>query len=93
MNDDKSGEGRTGDVYVGPNYCSMGWTLYNRVAEMWSNFDKVWKPGVRSPETLTAEQAVNEANDKVNYHLDTCPQCYAEECRIKESFGHKDIIH
>ena len=25
MNDDKSGEGRTGDVYVGPNYCSMGW--------------------------------------------------------------------
>lgn len=87
------------ETYVVPDYCSNGWNLYNNIADMWTNFDKVFpSQGVQFPKTLTpeqaaAQQAVNEAYERVYKHLDTCPRCYAEECRIKKHFGQEDTIH
>lgn len=87
------------ETYVAPNYCSTGWNLYNNIADTWTNFDKVFpEQGVQFPKTMTpeqaaAQQAVNEAYDKVYKHLDICPRCYAEECRIKKHFGQEDTIN
>jgi hypothetical protein len=87
------------ETYVPPNYCSSGWSLYGNVADMWRNFDKAFPGrGVPFPETLNpeqaaAQQAVKEANDRVYEHLDTCPRCYAEECRVMKYFGQEDTIN
>jgi hypothetical protein len=87
------------ETYVAPNYCSTGWSLYDNIADRWANFDKVFpKEGVQSPTALTpeqtaAQQAVNAAYDKCYEHLDTCPRCYAEECRIKKQLGQEDTIN
>lgn len=93
------------ETYVAPNYCSNGWSLYDDIADIWAHFDKAFPEhgvqGVLFPETLTpehaaarqtAEHAVNEAYDRVYKHLDTCPRCYAEECRIKKHFGQENTI-
>jgi hypothetical protein len=76
-------------TYVALNYCLTGWNLYGNIADMWAKWDKVfpeWAVGGRPPETMTteqaaAQQAVNEAYDRVNEHLDTCPHCSLEEAR------------
>lgn len=66
---------------------------------MWAKWDKVFpERAVGLPETMTteqaaAQQAVNEAYNKCYEHLDTCPRCYAEECRVKKQFGQEDTIN
>jgi hypothetical protein len=94
------------ETYVPPDYCSTGWSLYNNIADMWANFDKAFPEqgilGVPFPETLppeqaaarqAVEQAVNEAYERVYKHLDTCPRCYEEECRVKKHFGQEATIN
>ena len=68
---------------------------------MWAKWDKVfpeWAVGGQPPETMTteqaaAQQAVNEAYNKCNEHLDTCPRCYSEECRVHKYFGQEATIN
>lgn len=87
------------EPYVPPDYCSTGWSLYNNVADMWANFDKVFPtqgfpfPETLNPEQAAAQQSVNEAYDRVYEHLDTCARCYAEECRVKKHFGQEATIN
>ena len=89
------------ETYIPPDYRSTGWSLYSNIADMWAKWDKVfpeWAVGGRPPETMTteqaaAQQAVNEAYDKCNEHLDTCPRCYSEECRVHKYFGQEATIN
>ncbi len=63
-----------------PHYCSTGWSLYQKVADTFVNFETGEE---YPPEKFDKEKhAVSEA--KLDEHLQTCPQCSIEEARFKK---------
>jgi hypothetical protein len=83
------GEGKKN--YVPPDYCPTGMNLLSKLAGI--VLCRNLETGEEYPPETFDEEKCEAARQARDEHFDTCPRCYAEECRVNKYFGCQDTIN